>query len=364
MTATMHTHTNPDTLAEAGGVVAPSSDTGHRGYVAHDGDAWSDTLSTDTGHSDPAILAALAGSVDPSPSPPTVLTQAADVPVEWAAFDGLRVYAECLADAMDHRIALANRLRSGTVPGDVVAELLADLTHTEKLLRKGMVKSFRTAAPEVAAWTKDTVGLGEETMARLIGSIGHPVIARPHHWEGEGSTRTLVADEPFLRSVSQLWSYCGHGDPARRKRKGMTADDAMGLGSPHAKKLVYLLAVGCMKCAGTVERPPATVIGPTPMETASLVDPLTPTGHCPSDTHPPTAGVASLENVDANLGPIPEHAARRRSPYRDTYDARRLVTADREDWTPGHKHADAIRLTGKAILRDLWVVSRTAMEDQ
>lgn len=308
------------------------------------------------------LHSASGGVVAPSPTPPISVPMPATEAVEWAAFDELRIYAECLADSMDHRIALANRLRSGTVPKDVVAELLADLNHTEKVLRRGMVKSFRRTAPEVAAWTKETVGLGEETMARLIGCIGHPVVARPHHWEGEGTSRQLVADEPYLRTVSQLWSYCGHGDPARRKRKGMTADDAMRLGSPHAKKLVYLLAVACMKCAGSEERPPATDADPTSTERPSLVDPFDPTGHIRSDAPGHPAGGSPHESADAEVATTPEGSPRRRSPYRDVYDDRRLVTADRHDWTPGHQHADAIRLTGKAILRDLWIVTRTAME--
>ena len=58
----------------------------------------------------------------------------------------------------------------------------------------------------------------------------------------------------------------------------------------------------------------------------------------------------------------PGQRARRRSPYRDVYDLGRLTYVDRVDddgkpWTPGHQHNAALRLTGKAILRDLWTVS-------
>lgn len=358
MTSTTTTRPASGSQAPTGGVVDLLPDTDQcRRAKTHTSDVGSGTLdqhptkeratpkrhasgagqsSTDTDHRGRETQLWIVGSVDPSPStPPSPSSGPNRVPVGWAAFDQLGVYAECLADTMQHRIAVQNRLRSGTVPEDVVAEILADLDHTEKLLRKGMVAAFRTAAPEVAAWTRDTVGLGESTMARLLGVIGHPVVARPHHWEGEGANRTLVADEPFLRSVSQLWSYCGHGDPARRKRKGMTADDAMALGSPRAKTLVFMLAESCMKAKGS-----------QPIHAAQ-----------------PTGASAENGTDDARSCTEPGERARRRSPYRDTYDNRRQVTADR-DWTDGHRHADALRITGKTILRDLWVVAREAMEDQ
>lgn len=45
------------------------------------------------------------------------------------------------------------------------------------------------------------------------------------------------------------------------------------------------------------------------------------------------------------------------SPYRATYDARRAQTfLTHPEWTDGHSHRDALRITAKAILRDLWAV--------
>lgn len=46
------------------------------------------------------------------------------------------------------------------------------------------------------------------------------------------------------------------------------------------------------------------------------------------------------------------------SPYRAVYDDRRARTAEtRPDWTNGHSHNDALRITAKAILLDIWRVS-------
>lgn len=230
-------------------------------------------------------------------------------------FDELRVLAESFQDAQDVRIRIENRLRSGTIPPDLAKSILEEQRRVENMIDKAMRKAFRRVAPDVYQWVKDTPGLGDKLMARLLGTIGHPVIATPHHWEGEGSKRKLVADPPFMRNVAKLWAYCGHGDPARKRRKGMTVDDAFALGNPQAKKLVYLIAQRAMMCTGT----PAG-------------HPCTDARHC---------------------------GARRRSPYRDSYDMARAKYADR-GWTLGHQQAAALRLVGKEILRDLWVVSHPA----
>lgn len=48
-----------------------------------------------------------------------------------------------------------------------------------------------------------------------------------------------------------------------------------------------------------------------------------------------------------------------RSPYRSTYVARRAHTAETHtEWEPGHSHNDALRITSKAVLRDLWREAR------
>lgn len=179
---------------------------------------------------------------DPAGVRPTPQTVASDP----GAFDELRILAESFEDAQKARIAIENRLR-GAVVSDASLDALDALRLAEKRLGLAMRRSFRKAAPELAAWQKETVGVGEHLLARLLGTIGDPYIARPHHWEGEGSARVLVADEPFARNVAKLWAYTGHGDPGRRRRKGMSADEAFALGNPRAKMIVHLLAEGAMK---------------------------------------------------------------------------------------------------------------------
>lgn len=233
----------------------------------------------------------------------------------------LRTWCELFEDAQKARIAAENRARATAAP-DIYDAYLDSLRAAEHECELAMWATYRrTAPPELVRWQKDTPGIGQHLLARLLGHIGHPVIATPHHWEGTGANRVLVAGEPFARRVSDLWQYCGHGDPARRMAKGINAEDLAALGRPSAKMLVHLLAEGTMKCIG-------------------------------SET-------------------------RRRSTYRDVYDRRRLLTADRvhaapcvrcgpsgkpavegSPWSAAHQHADALRIVGKEILRDMWLICR------
>lgn len=244
-----------------------------------------------------------------STSIPTVYTGALP---NFAAFDTLRLWAESYEDAQSARISCENRMLRGNVQPEDFALQLDAIKIGEMVCKKAMKGAYRKAAPKgVIAWQKGATGVGEHLLARLLGVVGHPVIATPYHWEGEGSQRELIADLPFERTVSQLWSYCGTGDAARKRAKGMSANDAMALGSPRAKMLVHLIAEGCIK-----------------------------------------AGVRKIEGVEGSPSTATRTAI---SEYGKVYLERRDKTAGREDWTDGHRHNDALRIVGKRVLRDLWV---------
>lgn len=115
------------------------------------------------------------------------------------------------------------------------------------------------------------------------------------------------------RTVSELWAYCGlHVVPAGGDH-GATATHGSAVAarrvkgkkanwSNDAKTRAYLVAVSCMKSPG--------------------------------------------------------------SPYRDVYLDRRAHTlVTQPDWTSGHSHNDALRITSKAILRDLWSAARDLHEE-
>lgn len=110
------------------------------------------------------------------------------------------------------------------------------------------------------------------------------------------------------RTVSELWAYCGLR-PGQKRRKGVQAN-----WSDEAKKRAWLLATSCVKSGG---------------------------------------------------------------PYREVYDKRRDHTGERlhdtecvrcgpagkpaqpgSSWSKGHQHADALRITSKEILKDLWKQAR------
>lgn len=209
-------------------------------------------------------------------------------------FVQLRVWAECFEDVQRARIACSNRAERGGVPSELFEAQLGTLRRAEHDIGLAMRRCFRRVAPAtIVEWQRSTHGIGEHLLARLLGTIGHPRIATPHHWEGSGSERVLIPDPPFERSVSQLRQFCGFGDPNRKRTKGMTADDALALGNPRAKTLVRQMAECSMKARG---------------------------------------------------------------PHRVVYDRGRALYAER-DWTDGHRHAAALRLCGKEILRDLWVAA-------
>lgn len=228
---------------------------------------------------DPAIVEATPGNGSPG------------------GWDALRLFAEMYEDAQKARIGCENRVRSATVDEDLTAALLAALGNAENELKKALAKQYKRTVPApIQEWAKQTKGIGKTSphlLARLLGVIGHPVLATPHHWEGEGTDRVLVADPPFLRNVAKLWAYCGHGDPSRKRAKGMSAAQAASLGNPRAKMIVHLLAESVVK----------------------------------------------QKNED----------------YRLVYDTRREATAvTHPDWSKGHSHNDALHIVAKEILRDLW----------
>lgn len=228
----------------------------------------------------------------------------------------LRVWAEMFADHQQERIRQTNRAERGGVDPAVYQAALDDLDRTEHAMGLAMARCYRRVIdPEIIMWQRRTAGIGEHLLARILGHVGHPVQTAAHHWEGSGAERVLIDDGPMDRRVSDLWSYCGHGDPERRKTKGMSAEEGAALGNPQAKMLVHLLAEACMKCTA--------------------------------------------------------------SPYREVYDQARERYADRthaapcvrcgpsgkpapegSPWSAGHQHAAALRLVGKEILRDLWIIGR------
>ncbi|MGW6255468.1 hypothetical protein [Streptomyces sp. NPDC055085] len=151
-------------------------------------------------------------------------------------------------------------------------------------------------------WIKAQKGVGEKQAARLLAAVGDP------YWN-------TLHDRP--RTVSELWAYCGyHTLPmpgghniAAARRKGLQSN-----WSTEAKMRAFLIAESVVKSGG---------------------------------------------------------------PWREVYDKRKAATEGRthavdcrrcgpsgkpalpgSDWSKGHRHADALRCTAKAILKGLWQEAR------
>lgn len=301
---------------------------------------------------------------------------------DLSGYRALRVLAEMFYDAQENRKRVANRAgrfaqAEGTPDKHVLPEWLAfeiaNAEHEEKRLGKLLVAQYHDVAPKgVITWQESSPGIGAHLTARLLGHLGHPRVAEPYHWEGTGAKRHLVADEPYERSVSQLWAYCGHGDPERRGFS-KSAEENFAAGSPTLKMLVWNMATCAFKQPGR-----------------SIKDLLNPDhGHPGTQegsvgVEDPSAAAQGANDTQAGLGggdpsdtagttPVTAPMDFTPWPYRAVYEQRRLATVGRvhakpcvrcgpsgkpaqpgSTWSDAHAQADALRIVGKTILADMW----------
>ena len=259
-------------------------------------------------------------------------------------YKGLRQVSEVLEDLMKFRISTDNKLRAANTNTDTsrfdeMSTGIAAVEHLAELTLKAQLK--KTVGPNVKTWYKAQSGIGDKLLGRLLGMIGNPYIAYPHHWEEKSGKKNgeLVADAPFPRRVSDLWAYCGHGDPNRRPVKGMSAEDAIAMGNPKAKMIVHLLAEACVK-----------------------------------------SGIRKLDGVDdeggydiggrtaiSHYGEVYLHARKQYEGSLHPVECKRCGPSGKPALegsvrSAGHQHAMALRKVGKEILKDLWVAAKVDHE--
>lgn len=247
-----------------------------------------------------------------------------------ALLDPLLTFASItLDDLEEQRTAQENRYRSLTQSGvsesgtewgfglddrdpNVAAAgaLVDQIAALENQAVKNLQKLMRKHP--LGPWVKAQKGIGDKQAARLLGVIGDP------YWH-------TAEERP--RTVSELWAYCGL-KPGQKRRKGQQSN-----WSTEAKTRAYLIAEATMKQLDK---------------------------QCKTET-----GIA--EHVE---GCGCSH-------YRKVIDARRAKTIDRvhseecvrcgpsgkpaqpgTPWSKAHQLADALRVTSKEILKDLWRESR------
>lgn len=217
--------------------------------------------------------------------------------------------AESLDDIESARVAAENRARALWHPKQRIclpkdheavlkAEAIAGALLEQEKAAIADLKALVRSSP-VGPWCEAQIGVGEKQLGRLLGKTGDPA------WRYDPD-----AGEHSVRTIAQLRSYCGFGDAAaQRLRRGEQIRY-----NPDARKCAFLIAASCIK-----------------------------------------------------------HA---RSPYRPTYDEGRAKYADSlhtdecrrcgpsgkparpgSPLSDGHKHARAMRLTVKKILKDLWLAA-------
>lgn len=285
--------------------------TSHRTIDAQSKPAGGTSSDSSQTSNDTHASAAAVGSSSSQPSDVSSLGVGTSFVGGWLE---LRIWAEMFDDAQKARIANANRAERGGVDPLVYQSHLKALEAAEHQCGLAMRHRLRrVASPQIIEWQKNTKGIGEHLLARLLGHLGHPVWATPHHWEGQGNKQVLITDPPFERTVGQLWQYCGHGAPAR-KTKGMTAAQLAAQGDPSLKMIVHLISEACMK---TMSSPYRLVYEDARITYADK-------------THTATCVRCGPSGKPAQIG---------------------------DPWSAGHQHAAALRRVGKEFLRDLWRVA-------
>lgn len=228
----------------------------------------------------------------------------------------LAMTADSVDDLERTRIAAENRLRQLTRTGEDADGLergygltmehpavkrQADILAQLQATEHTAVLALQRAMREhpLGPWVKTQKGIGEKQAARLLAAIGDP------YWN-------TLYDRP--RTVSELWAYCGYdvrGGQGPRRRKGQQLN-----WSQDARMRSRMIAESIIKAGG---------------------------------------------------------------PYREVYDVRKAATEDRvhvaecpqcvgsanpgDPWRDGHRHADALRVVAKTVLKDLWIEARRIHEN-
>lgn len=250
----------------------------------------------------------------------------------WSAFHApvlfdplLGVMAEAVSDLEKQRVATANRMRRLVTPSDAedkdgigrglgldsshpsVAAMAATLSGIEAIEKQAismLEKQVRTSPlyPAIKSWK----GVGDKQVARLLAKIGDP------YWHGA---------ENRPRTLAELWSYCGYGvidGVAPKRTRGVQSN-----WSEEARMRAWNIAGSCVKAIANEENGWAAGKHRLVYEAAKAKY---------------AEAVHTKECVRCGPSGKPAQVG---SPLSD-----------------GHKHARAMRIVAKEVLRDLWLASR------
>ena len=241
---------------------------------------------------------------------------------EWAL---LTIAADQLDDLEAVRKATQNRLRSLVQPVEIQGVVIdkggPDTKQAKAVeIQLGAIQEAEAAAIKelkramkqhpLYDFVASVKGIGEKTVARLLGTIGDPAVRIDPE-----------TGLPVIRTLSQLRSYCGYGDAEQQKRrKGVQSN-----WNNRARTVLHVIADAAIKTRCDACR--------------SVEQPEDEEGWAP----PPA------ECTCAEEGRI----------YRAIYDEARaqddLLGLGESD---GHRHMRALRKVKKAFLKDLWLEAR------
>lgn len=317
--------------------------------------------------------------VAPDPARPTTQRPSPNA-LPWAV-QALRIYADALADFEDTRIRTGNRiaalirLGAGEDSPEVlrlraVEGGLKDLEHQVELDLRRVLRHH-----PLHPWVKQTPAIGEKTIARLLGVIGTPHLRDVYDETG----KVFLRQEP--RTLSQLNAYCGyHVLPAGQRRSATQRPSAGGepSGSTHHSSP----DTHCSNIGAANSRDPGQSSSDTQIPPAGVAPTRRKGQRSNWNTQARTRVYLIAESCIKATGGVNKAGHNRpRSPYRDIYEAGRVKYADAVHAVPctqcgpsgnpaqpgsplkdSHKHMRAMRLVGKAILKDLWQESRRVAE--
>lgn len=176
-------------------------------------------------------------------------------------------------------------------------------------LKKIYKQLMSEKCPALLKYQQETVGIGDTYMAQLVGVVGDFKMYTEAWWEEDPTgdeKRVLVMGDEKSVGVREIWAYCGHGDATRKRKRGESQETQFKAGSPYAKTIVHMMAEFALRQNG---------------------------------------------GEDKNGNPRPC------TPYYNTYLDARCNAEDRHpEWTKAHQYNHAVRLVGKAILKDIWRV--------
>lgn len=232
----------------------------------------------------------------------------------------------------------------------LMRDIVDGITEQETKAIKNLERRMR--AHPLGPWQKAHKGVGEKQLARLLAAIGDP------YWNSRNNRP---------RRVSELWSYAGYSVkrlPTDQELRD-TQDRSVGGSKPRTDH-AWIDTQG-------------QGVGP---------DQASHPGQIRLDAQNSDAGVAvrRQKGTKANWSTdaktraylIAESCLKQRtSPYRAVYDQRKAATEGRTHaapcapcgkksnpapvgtpWKDGHRHTDALRITAKNLLKDLWLEAR------